>query len=84
MKITLRFTSTIFFNLIINIFLSLVPPQIPCPPPEKVITVPGELLPPPPRKVVIERLPELPDKPQDVTFILIYDLNMFKKLINSN
>ncbi len=43
-----------------------VPPTPPIPPSEKSITIPGELLPPPPRKVVIERLPELPDKPQDV------------------
>ena len=43
-----------------------VPPTPPIPPSEKSITIPGELLPPPARKVVIERLPELPDKPQDV------------------
>ena len=43
-----------------------MPPRIPNPPSEKCITIPGEMLPPPPRKVVIERLPELPDKPQDI------------------
>ena len=39
-----------------------VPPLKPCPPPSKVITIPGTLLPPPARKLVIEKLPELPDK----------------------
>jgi hypothetical protein len=43
-----------------------VPPRLPNPPSEKSITIPGEMLPPPPRKLVIERLPELPDKPQDI------------------
>lgn len=42
------------------------PPPKPEAPASKIITIPGTLLSPPARKVVIERLPELPDKPQDV------------------
>ncbi len=51
------------FQYILKI-LKEIPPKLPKPVKQKLITIPGKRAPAPPRKVIIERLPELPPKPQ--------------------